>query len=62
VPLLEAMVRTLDREPSRLDAIHQVVQDLLATDEGRRLLPDGFLAAWEPLWAARKVLTGEETA
>jgi len=62
VPLLEAMVRTLDREPSRLDAIHQVVQDLLATDEGRRLLPDGFLAAWEPLWAARKVLTGEEAA
>ncbi|MFP2895507.1 phospholipase D family protein [Corallococcus sp. 4LFB] len=62
VPLLEAMIRALDRDPSRLDAIQQVVQDLLATDEGRRLLPDGFLAAWEPIWAARKTLTGEVAA
>ncbi|AFE05982.1 hypothetical protein COCOR_04715 [Corallococcus coralloides DSM 2259] len=62
VPLLEAMIRTLDRDPARLDAIHQVVQDLLSNEEGRRLLPDGFLAAWEPLWAARKSLTGEVAA
>ncbi len=62
VPLLEAMLKALDREPSRLDAIHQVVQDLLATDEGRRLLPDRFLSAWEPIWAARKALTKEVVA
>ncbi|WP_224366314.1 phospholipase D family protein [Hyalangium versicolor] len=62
VPLLEAMLKALDREPSRLDAIHQVVQDLLSTDEGRRLLPDRFLSAWEPIWAARKALTKEVAA
>ncbi|RKH68028.1 phospholipase D family protein [Corallococcus aberystwythensis] len=62
VPLLEAMVRTLDRAPVRLDAIHQVVQDLLSTDEGRKLLPEGFLAAWQPIWAARQVLTGKVAA
>ncbi|HEX8703095.1 MAG TPA: phospholipase D family protein [Myxococcaceae bacterium] len=62
VPLLEAMIKALDRDPSRLDAIHQVVQDLLATDEGRQLLPEGFLKAWEPIWAARKSLTGEVAA
>ncbi len=52
-PLLEAMVRALHQDPSRLDAIALVVRDLLSTEEGRRLLPPTFLDAWEPVWQAR---------
>jgi hypothetical protein len=55
-PLLESMLRALAREPSRLDAIDQLVSDLTKTEEGAKHLPPGFLAAWEPIRGARAVL------
>jgi hypothetical protein len=58
-PLLEAMVRVLDRDPARLDAMERVVRDLLATEDGRRSLPPEFLSAWEPIREARRALTKE---
>ena len=57
-PLLEAMLRALAQEPVRLDAITQVVADLVATSDGRGRLPPGFLAAWEPIQKARETLKG----
>jgi hypothetical protein len=51
LPLFEAMVRALDREPARLEHIARLVDDLRATPETRQLLPDDFDAIWEPIRA-----------
>ena len=60
-PLLEAMLKALVQEPERLDAIDQVVSDLLASDDGKTRLPPGFLAAWEPIRQARSTLKTRST-
>jgi hypothetical protein len=46
--LLEPLMRTLSRDPARLDEIDRLVTELAKTEEGRSLLPDG----WPKLWAA----------
>jgi hypothetical protein len=56
VPLFESLVRALDRDPARIDQVKSVVDELLKTDEGRELLPEGFEAIWEPVWIARERL------
>lgn len=52
LPLFEAMVRALDRDPSRLAHIASLVDDLRSSPETRQLLPDDFDAIWEPIRAA----------
>jgi len=59
-PLLESMLRALAREPSRLDAVAQVVKDLAQIEGGLSRLPPGFLEAWEPIRAAREALEGNK--
>lgn len=59
-PLLESMLRALAREPSRLDAVEQVVSDLRKLEKGIDRLPPGFLEAWEPIRAARATLGGKK--
>lgn len=56
VPLLEVLVRSLSRTPGRLDHVANLIDELLATDEGRTVLPDGFEQVWEPIWSARRSL------
>lgn len=56
LPLFEAMVRALDRDPEKLDYIARLVADLRKTPEGQQLLPDTFDAIWEPILAAREGL------
>jgi hypothetical protein len=51
LPLLEALLRTLFRDPGRLDHLHYLITDLLADLEGDSLLPAGLLEIWEPIWA-----------
>ena len=53
-PLLEALVRTLEADPTRLDAIKRVVTELNASEEGQARIPDGFLEIWAPVWEARQ--------
>jgi hypothetical protein len=53
-PLFEALVRTLDRNPAKLDQISRLVNDLKRTESGRNRLPDGFDEIWKPLWTARE--------
>jgi hypothetical protein len=55
-PLFEALVRTLERNPKKLDQISRLVTDLKKSAEGRSLLPDGFDDIWQPIWAAREAL------
>lgn len=57
LPLLEAMVRTLDRDPGKLDHVARLIEDLRKTPEGQQLLPPEFEAIWAPIRAARESLT-----
>lgn len=54
VPLLERLVRAVDRFPERLDHIDSLLDDL----ESQRsdVLPPGFDALWEPVWEAKRRL------
>jgi hypothetical protein len=54
IPLFEVMLRALARHPAKLDTVAEIITELRKTEESTRLLPDGFDAIWEPIWAARK--------
>ena len=56
IPMLETLVRTLERSPEKLDHVAKLVTELQSTEEGRALLPDDFDLIWQPIWAARKEL------
>lgn len=45
-PLLEGLVRTASRDPSRLEPVRRLIEDFRSTDEGRRIVPDDFLEIW----------------
>jgi len=46
MPLLEDLLRAFSRSPEKIDRIDQIVQRLLATEEGRAVLPEGFETLW----------------
>ena len=52
LPLLEALLRTLARDPDRLDQVRRLIDDLRADHEGDALLPPRLVEIWEPIWAA----------
>jgi hypothetical protein len=49
VPLLETMLRALDRDPQALEQVERLIADLSASDAGSDLLPEGFLDVWQPI-------------
>jgi hypothetical protein len=51
--LLEPLMRTLARDPKRLDEIGRLVAELAKTEEGKTLLPEGWLDVWAAVEAAR---------
>lgn len=56
IPLLESLLRALDRDPEKIDRINALVNDLMGTDEGVELLPEGFNDIWPAIWTAREGL------
>ena len=54
--LLEALLRTLGRNPRQLDSAARLISDLRKTPEGTDLLPDGLDQIWNPVWQARQGL------
>lgn len=54
--LLEPLVHALYEDPDRIDRVAKLVNDLTRTEEGRGLLPEGFMQVWEPVWSAREEL------
>lgn len=52
--LFEQLVRTLHRNPARLDAVERFIEDLGKDPEGARILPPGFDLIWKPILEARK--------
>ncbi len=55
-PLFEALVRALERDPSRLDRIARLIEDLQRTPEGERLVPEGLEDVWQQVMEARRRL------
>jgi hypothetical protein len=53
-PLLETLLRALDRHPEKIDSVARFVADLTATPEGRALLPEGFDEIWPAIAAVRE--------
>jgi hypothetical protein len=51
--LLEPLMRTLARDPNRLDDIERLVAELSKTEAGRDLLPPGWASLWTSVSAAR---------
>ena len=52
--LLEPLMRTLARNPKRLEEIGRLVAELAKTEEGKTLLPEGWLDVWAAVEAARR--------
>lgn len=57
LPLLEALLRSLTKDPTKLDRIAQLMSDLEKTPQGQALIPPGFGEVWRPVWQAREALT-----
>ena len=55
-PLFEALVRALERDPSKLDQIAKLLEDLHSTPEGKRLVPEGLEDVWQQIMEARRRL------
>jgi len=60
LPLFEALIKALNRNPAQLDRIHSLVTDLRQCSEDesedKPMLPDNFDEIWEPIYAARQTL------
>jgi hypothetical protein len=54
--LFEPMVRALARDPTKIDEISSIIEELAKTSEGRDILPEGWNEVWEPIRAAREEL------
>ena len=50
--MLEDLVRTAARDPSRLEPLRRLIDDMRKTDEGREIVPDDFLCLWNAVEAA----------
>jgi hypothetical protein len=61
LPLLEPLLRALDRQPGRLHQMFRLIEDLRATPEGAELVTEEFLQIWQPIWDTAKAL-GKERA
>lgn len=56
MPLFETLMRTLAREPERLDHVAKLLDDLRDGDHAADLIPPELDAVWAPIWAARQEL------
>ena len=54
--LLEPLLRSLSRNPERIDQVARLIADLRSTPEGDDLLPNDLNKIWEPVWAAREAV------
>ena len=50
--LLEDLVRAASRDPKRLEPIRRILDDLGATEEGRRIIPEGLMDTWKAVQQA----------
>ncbi len=52
--LFESLMKAIDREPSRIDQVATLIEDLNQSTEGRQLLPADLETIWKPIWEVRQ--------
>jgi hypothetical protein len=57
--ILELLLRGLVDRPAQLDDLSRLVERLKSTEQGRKVLPDGFVELWEVIDAVRRDLASE---
>jgi hypothetical protein len=57
--LFESLVKNLASQPWKLDHINRIITDLRKSADGKQVIPAGFDAIWDPIWASRKALRNE---
>lgn len=62
LPLLEHLLRALDRSPERLDHVQRLIEDLRRTPEGRSILPADLELVWEPIHRVLRPVVSDEGA
>jgi hypothetical protein len=58
--LMEELVRAYSRNPDKLDRVAQMVEELKRTEDGRKVLPEGFEQIWQVIWETRCKEKGEQ--
>jgi hypothetical protein len=58
-PVLESMIRAVSEDPTRIERIAALLEDLKASPEGSKLIPTDFSEIWEPIAAAHRELEAE---
>jgi hypothetical protein len=53
-PLFEMFVRALSRDPTRLDQVKSVIDELATGTSTHPFVTDDFRRIWEPIWRARQ--------
>jgi hypothetical protein len=57
--ILELLLRGLVDRPAQLDDLSRLVERLNSTEQGRKVLPDGFAELWQIIDAVRRELASE---
>jgi hypothetical protein len=52
--LFEALVRALERSPTRIDQAAEIIAALRQSPDGEQLLPEELDAIWQPIWEVRQ--------
>jgi hypothetical protein len=52
--LLEPLLAALDRSPARLEAVHRLLAELIGTEDGKQLIPEGLMPLFDAIWKARE--------
>jgi hypothetical protein len=53
-PVLEALLRTLSRDPDALDHVARLVDDLSRAPDGTAVIPEDFQLIWDPVRTVRQ--------
>lgn len=53
-PVLEALLRTLSRDPDALDHVARLVDDLARAPDGTAIIPEDFQLIWDPVHTVRQ--------
>jgi hypothetical protein len=53
-PVLEALLRTLSRDPDALDHVARLVDDLAQAPDGTAVVPEDFQLIWDPVRTVRQ--------
>jgi hypothetical protein len=61
IPLFECMVQALAHDPSKIDEIKTLIDDLSKNPKTDKKLPEEFESVWGPIWSARMKIKHDDS-